>query len=394
MKNYKIGTLIVCVICLGSLVIGCGNSNKAYYVEQDYDNKNAIESVSNDDSQTISESRTDSIIQESDGWISASEAFEQINVGWNLGNSLDCYKGDLQEASTKSLENSWGLTATSKETIDAVAQQGFKLVRIPVTYRSYIDENGQIQEFWLDRVEEVVNYVLDDDMYCVINVHHDTGSKGWIIAEPDNYQANEKLVTNLWTQIANRFKDYDEKLMFEGFNEMLDYEGEWSNAKDRAYEVVNDYNQLFVDTVRATGGNNEFRNLVLNTYAAKSEAKPISLFKLPKDLHDNHLAVGVHIYCGADSIDWFMDNAQVIIDEGVSVFVGEFGIQAADASTEKRVEFVDAFLTAAAARGITCAWWDDGYQQEKEGVRNFALMNRITKEWYFPELVDKLVEEY
>ena len=384
MKKGKLRLGLICFPMIMFLVCGCGNQKQAYYLDNPKPSTQNIEVIIED----VTENTNDE-------WESAKEAFDKINVGWNLGNSLECYKGNTDEVSTQSLETSWGITATTKETIDAVAEQGFKLVRIPVTYTNYIDENGNIQDFWLDRVEEVVNYVINNDMYCVVNVHHDTGSNGWIIAEPDCYEKNKVKIENIWTQIANRFKDYDARLMFEGFNEVLDSEQTWSDAKDSAYQVMNDYNQLFVDTVRATGGNNEYRNLIVNTYAAKAENKSISMFELPNDSTSNHIAVGVHIYCGYDSINWFLDNLKPILNQDVPIFIGEFGVQAKDNSIDYRVKYVEEFMTEPARQNITCAWWDDGFQQEgAENVYNFALINRISKDWYFPELVDALTHEY
>ena len=382
MKKKSIVKSLMCFVITLSTLVGCGE-NQAYYLDESKSSTQKNEVEGNEATE-----------KESDNWESAQEAFDNINVGWNLGNSLECCNGD-SEISTKSLETAWGISATTQETIDSVAEQGFKLVRIPVTYRNYIDENGNIQESWLDRVEEVVNYVLSKDMYCVINVHHDTGEKGWIVAEPDIYENNKAKIENLWTQIADRFKDYDEKLMFEGFNEVLDSDNCWSDAKDSAYDVMNDYNQLFVDTVRATGGNNSYRNLIVNTYAAKAENKSISKFVLPEDSVENHIAVSVHIYCGYDSISWYMDNLKPLLDNNIPIFVGEFGIQAKDKSIDTRVEYVEKFMSEASDGNITCAWWDDGLEvDDAKEVYNFALMNRKTYEWYFPEIVDSLTKEY
>lgn len=381
MKKGNIINKLICVVLITLFVGGCGDSRQAYFLDSEQQTEdNSIDTNSN---------------SQSDAWETAQAALDNINVGWNLGSSLECFKGDATEISTQSLETTWGITATTKETIDAVASQGFGMVRIPVTYINYIDENGNIQEFWLDRVEEVVNYVLSNDMYCVINVHHDTGSKGWIFAESDCYEKNKDKIVNMWTQIAERFKDYDERLMFEGFNEVLDYENEWTNAKESAYQVMNDYNQLFVDTVRKTGGNNEYRNLILNTYAAKAESGSVEKFVMPDDSVQNHLIVGVHIYCGYDSISWYINNLKPFLDQNIPILIGEFGIQASDADTGDRVKYVEAFMKEASNSNITCAWWDDGYQQEgAENVYNFALLNRVSKEWYFPEIVDVLTKEY
>lgn len=155
------------------------------------------------------------------------EIINNINAGWNLGNTLDS-NGDwitkYSAATPKDFETAWGNPQTTKHMIDSVKKAGFNAVRVPVTWSQHIDDsNGyKINSEWLARVKETVDYIIDNDMYCILNVHHDVGGESWLKASDSNINANKEKFTALWTQIANAFADYDNRLMFEGFNEILD----------------------------------------------------------------------------------------------------------------------------------------------------------------------------
>lgn len=185
----------------------------------------------------------------------AKDLVKNIQIGWNLGNTLDSIDGKRSH-DPEYTETSWGNIMTTKAMLKAVAKQGFQAVRVPVTYYDNCDEEANIDKEWLDRVEEVTNYVLDSGMYCIIDVQHDVGMGAWITADKKDYKTSKKRLERLWEQIAERFKDYDERLIFEGFNELINDQNEWENAEDSNYEVTNKLNQVFVNTVRKSGGNN------------------------------------------------------------------------------------------------------------------------------------------
>lgn len=248
---------------------------------------------------------------------SAREAVKNMKVGWNLGNTLDGNSGDTlcmwQEANkqrtVKDYETMWGQKVTEPELFKMMKEAGFNAIRVPVTWyphmeatfadvRGYNDPKQgwsytpwmpskddigtKIQEAWMKRVHEVVDYVVSQGMYCILNVHHDTGAANtaWLIADEAVYAAQRERFEAVWTQIAEEFRDYDEHLLFEGYNEMLDVKRSWcfaSFAADggynqaiatSAYNAINGYAQSFVNAVRATGGNNAQRNLVVCTYGA------------------------------------------------------------------------------------------------------------------------------
>lgn len=317
------------------------------------------------------------------GFETAAECVENMEIGWNLGNSLDCTGAWISKSDPMNFETAWGNPAVTQELIHAVKESGFHAVRVPVTYLEKLDENGRVDERWLARVKEVVDYVLAEDMYCIINVHHDTGGgeEAWLRADREMYESgmSEKYVY-LWEQIADYFKAYDERLLFEGFNEILDKNASWGGSDQESYDTVNRLNQLFVDTVRKSGGNNAERNIIVLTYGASSAASQVGGFLVPEDTAENHLIAEVHIYdpagfCNGGDETWddadekVLDeiferlNEKIITAQKVPMIVGEFGSQDkfnTDAYTAERAEYAAYFVTTAKKYGITCFWWDDG----------------------------------
>ena len=284
---------------------------------------------------------------------SAAAAVKNMIAGWNLGNTLDAWSSSIAAgSSTDKYETCWGQPVTEEFLMKKFKEKGFTAIRVPVTWFQKMDADGNVREDWMNRVETVVRYVLDNGMYCVLNVHHDTGagSQAWIKAETANYTANSAKFKKLWTQIANRFKNYNEKLLFEGYNEMLagtDGVGtgaQWNQPKDlNNLQAINNYAKDFVEAVRATGGNNQYRNLVVTTYSAAHSGRTLSDFVVPTDPcgNQNHLAVEIHSY---DPWDWvntykmkwtsecttvitnmFKDLNTYFISKGYPVIIGEYG---------------------------------------------------------------------
>lgn len=290
---------------------------------------------------------------------SAAAAVKKMIAGWNLGNTLDAWNANIASgSSTDKYETCWGQPVTEEFLLKQFKEKGFTAIRVPVTWFQKMDNANNVREDWMNRVETVVNYVLNNGMYCILNVHHDTGvgSQAWLKAETNNYTLNNAKFKKLWTQIANRFKNYDEKLLFEGYNEMLagtDGVGngaEWNFPSNlNNLQAINSYAKDFVETVRATGGNNLYRNLVVTTYSAAhggnwgNAMKVLTEFVVPTDPcgNQNHLAVEVHSY---DPFDWvntynmkwtsectaaitsmFKDLNTYIISKGYPVIIGEYG---------------------------------------------------------------------
>lgn len=280
----------------------------------------------------------------------AKDAVKNMIAGWNLGNTLDAFSTNVAPGSpTDQYETSWGQPVTEEFLMKKMAEKGFTAIRVPVTWWQHMDAEGQVDSVWMARVETVVNFVLDNGMYCIINVHHDTGAavEAWIKADSLNYEANHEKYKKLWTQIATHFKDYNERLLFEGYNEMLtgsNPNAEWSEPKDlKNLEYINKYAQDFVDAVRATGGKNTYRNLIVNTYSGSHTPNTLSRLVVPTDPNGtkDHLAVEVHTY---DPWDWvntedmkwtarcteevtrlFDDIDKAFISKGYPVIIGEYG---------------------------------------------------------------------
>ena len=181
-----------------------------------------------------------SLCPASSGWETVQSALKSIHAGWNLANSLDAVRNDLPYGSKVSdFETGWGQPVTTPEMIHMMKEAGFNAIRVPVTWSQHMDEGGNVRKEWMDRVEQVVKYVLDENMYCIVNVHHDTGTDGWIRADWNTYLGAKDKFRKLWKQIADRFKKYDSKLLFEGYNEILDLKPNWHESDADSYKAVN-----------------------------------------------------------------------------------------------------------------------------------------------------------
>lgn len=343
--------------------------------------------------------------------MSASDCVNAIGAGWNLGNTLDA-NGTWITADAgnyMAYETAWGNPVTTQAMIDSVRDKGFNAIRIPVTWSQHIDGNGHVNEAWMDRVKTIVDYCYNDGLYVILNVHHDTGEGGgdkvsWIFAENSTYDSVSAKYAGLWTEIANTFKDYNDHLLFEGYNEMLDSANTWNAPRNAAsYQAVNNFAQLFVDTVRATGGRNSTRNLIVNTYVSSVDQAVLDNFTLPTDSAEGHLICEVHCYHPwgftgtSQSVTWtsvhsnFGDSDKFEIDEvmnrlalfsgskGVPVIIGEYGAEFK--GNEDQIALYASYLVNAAGnRGIKCFYWDNG-DFKTSGEGGYAIFDRNTLNW-------------
>ncbi|MBQ7980692.1 MAG: cellulase family glycosylhydrolase [Oscillospiraceae bacterium] len=336
---------------------------------------------------------------------SAQALIDKMTIGWNLGNTLDC-SGCTWLSNKLDCETAWGNIKTTKAMIDTVKKAGFNTVRIPVSWNDHIDSNGKIDTKWLDRVQEVVDYAYDNDMYVILNTHHENG---WVKLDSSKEKEIKKKFTYVWKQIATRFKDYDEKLLFEGLNEPRT-EGsaqEWNGGTAAERKVLNSLYQGFVDTVRATGGNNKTRILILTPYGANSGKSALSDLWLPED--DDRIAVSVHAYLpyntalntnsaektltdsGKREIDNTFSNINsVLLSKGIPVIMDEFGT-INKSNTDERIEIAEYYLSVAEKYGVPCVWWDNGTNCSPKDGEGFGLLNRKTLKWYYPDIVKALV---
>lgn len=326
--------------------------------------------------------------------ITAMELTSDIKVGWNLGNTLDATGGTgLYQ------ETSWGNPTTTQELIQAVKDAGFNAVRVPVTWEKQMDENYTINAEFMARVKEVVDYAYGIGMYVIVNMHHEE----WYQPYAENEEAISQRLKTCWSQIAATFKDYDEHLIFEGMNEprWKNTPNEWNGGNDEGRTVVNHLNQAFVDAVRASGGNNEYRFLMVCPYAANSTEPALAALEIPDD---DRVIVSVHAYIpyafalaspGQSRWDKTRANStrdidtlaevldRLFISKGQAVIIGECGAMNRD-NEEYRAEWAEYYFGKFKSLGIPCFWWDNGAFTSGE---TFGLFDRRTNEVKYPDLL-------
>ena len=346
-------------------------------------------------SQNTSQSTTESAENPAPAQMhTASEIVKQMRVGWNLGNTLDALGG-----TGLSSETAWGNPVTTKAMIDTVRAGGFNVLRVPVSWGEHLNADYNIDKAWLDRVGQVVDYGIENDMFVILNTHHEE----WYMPRESDVSEDLEVLEKLWSQIAERFKDYGEKLLFEGVNEpRLRGTGEEWTGTPEARDIVNRYAETFVRTVRASGGNNAQRTLLISPYAASSNPENLTALKVPENA--GNIIVSVHAYLPYDfalnvngtseydpndgSIKWVMDNIKLtFIDRNIPVVITEFGSLNKN-NTDARLRCLDDFLNSAKNIGVPCVWWDNGAVWS-DG-ENFGLLNRTDGGWYFPEIVDEI----
>lgn len=369
----------------------------------------------------------------------ATDAIKNMGLGWNLGNTLDANSQSVLDINSEAFwggqglesENCWGQKTTPQQLFPMLKNAGFGAVRIPVTWYNHMDKDGTVNAAWMARVHEIVDWAIEAGLYCIVNVHHDTGSdldknnntvaNHWLKADMKVYNEQKDRYEYLWRQIAEEFKSYDQHLLFESYNEMLDSYNSWCFAsyatKSRydaevaadAYDAINHYAQSFVDVVRSTGGNNAERNLVVNTYSACCGGgtwnahlnDPLEAMKLPDDKVQDHLIFEVHTYPNIASnsmanvkadIDKNIELLQTyLVSKGAPVIIGEWGTSNVDAGTdyidrrEKMLEFVDYFVKQMKANGMGTFYWmglTDGFFREKLVFNQPDLVETLAKAYH------------
>lgn len=339
--------------------------------------------------------------------ITSQQLVEDMTFGWNLGNTLDVCQADRDgdgkinehvEAGEKVDETLWGNPKVTKELFTSLKKNGVNAVRIPVTWRDHMDSNGNIDREWMDRVQQVVDYAYSQGMYVIINVHHDGGGDpkfgAWIIEESQNdYNTFLKKYKNVWKQIAERFKNYSDYLIFESMNE-VGFDTLYNKNKADAYNLIIKINQDFVDIIRATGGNNAKRHLLIAGYYTDIERTCDSLYKMPDDKAERCI-LSVHYYtpwdfCTCDIKHTWGTNSEVrqmetligkmkknFVDKGIPVIIGEYAASGSDLSS--CIFFIEKLNKLCSDYGIATFIWDNGRQ-----------VNRKTYKWRTPQYLEAL----
>lgn len=362
--------------------------------------------------------------------LNQSQIVEAMGPGWNLGNQLESVTDNVPE------ETNWGNPVITEKLIQSVKAAGFKSIRIPVSYFAKIDDDKDytIDSKWLDRVQEVVDYCIKNDLYAVINIHGDgynTIDGSWLLCNGKNQTEIKKKYKKVWKQIAERFKNYDEHLLFESMNE--EFDGSYSEPNKEYYQNINDYNQIFVDTVRKTEDNNTKRWLIIPGWNTNIDYTAGDYgFKLPTDQYrdksidkeEQRIMISVHYYspwdfCGGENCvitQWgneaddpsktsttcdetYMKNQLNLMktkfaDKGYPVFIGEYGsIDKTSYDSENeyyRAYFARKLCQLSRKNGCIPMYWDNGYN----GVHGFGLFDRTTCEVTQPVIIDAIMEGF
>ena len=351
----------------------------------------------------ISSACASTFAKEANDDMTTMEYVRSMGMGINLGNTLDC-NGTWFSQTVEGQETAWGSPVITKKMIKGYADAGFGVMRLPVSWLTLADGDGNTSDEFMDRVEEIVGWILDSGMKCILNTHHD----GWETKFADDYDGAIKLYKHVWEQVADRFKDYDDNLMFESMNE-VGFDGIWNQyggteGKQEAFDIFNSINQTFVDLVRASGGNNEKRHLLIAAYWTSSDHACDDMFVMPDDPAER-LAVSVHYYgpstlCilsedadwGKARTDWgseadykelnaaFDKLKERYTDNNIPVIVGEYGCFGDNKTRETRELWMTDVATAAYERQMCPILWDtagDEYDREKAEFRHPDFIKKL-----------------
>lgn len=332
----------------------------------------------------------------------------RMGVGWNLGNTLEA-TGNIKGTSVRDYETAWGNPVTTKAMIDGARKAGFRSMRVPVAWSNLIGPKPgyKINPELMARVETVAKYGLDNDMYVIINIHWDGG---WINRFPADYDGSMKKYKAIWSQIADHFKGYSDHLIFESLNEESNFETLWNmyggmpNQKDKAYGLLNTINQSFTDLVRASGGKNGRRYLLIAGYTTDIGRTVDPAFQMPRD-PVRHSMVSVHYYSpttftllekdaswGKAAYTWgtpadvqavktdMLRMKKRFLDKGIPVVVGEFGCSS-HKDPASTVKYLSTVCETAYSLGFVPMLWDIGeiYDRKTYRFRNPQLGRAFTR---------------
>lgn len=315
---------------------------------------------------------------------------ENMQPGWNLGNTYDAVGED---------ETAWGNPFVTKDLIKKIADDGFKSIRIPITFDQRMEESGEfeIDEDYLNRVDQTVQWALEEDLYVMINIHHDS----WIWIESgmqDNHEQTVERFKAIWIKLAERFKDDSIKLMFESINEPR-----FLGTEEESQQYLDELNTHFHQIVRESGGNNDTRPLVLPTLDTGSEPEKINpLYDFIKDLEDPNIIATVHYYgfwpfsvnvAGYTRFEQDTKNdIHTVFDRvhdtftanGIPTVIGEHGLLGFDVETGviqqgEKLKFFEYMLHYAQEKELVHMLWDNGQH-----------LNRNTLEWSDQEFLNIL----
>ena len=349
-------------------------------------------------------------------------------IGWNLGNAFDASgTDDWAYNEGLKMEYNWlpHKQPTSQKLIKTVAATGFNTIRIPVSWHNHMDkETYKIDSAWMNRVKEVVDWAIAEDMFVIINIHHDNltedemkNNPGFCVSKTEDLQTTSKAyIKTVWEQIAEAFKDYDNHLVFELLNEprCVGTDWEFNETIGRQYNsIITAYEQVALDVIRSSGGNNPTRFVMTPAYAAAPTTP--TAYTLPKDTAEDKLLLSVHAYTPYDfaldgdksdydanksyietSITSVFNNLSTnYVKKGIGVVMGE--ASASDKkNTESRIKWANYYFTKAKAAGIPVVLWDNEQSTtdtaKEAGGENHGYFNRVTCKQYYPAIVNAMMK--
>ena len=345
---------------------------------------------------------------------------DAMGVGFNIGNSLDCSVRPGSNIKGLDIETAWGNIKITRQMIKAIHEGGFKTMRVPVTWHDHVSgPDDKIDPEWLDRVREVVGWCLDEGMFVQLNTHHDV-FKNFLEPDDEGFPRAAEYLENVWIQIAEAFKDVSaDRLLFESMNEVRVWGASYEWTPDledpdclHAMENINRLNQIFVNTVRKSGGCNADRFLIIPGYSTSTEGCCWDGFRLPEDTVKDRMLVAAHVYSpahfafkldGGEDMTTFdpkdpksagpIDERheklyEKFVKNGIPVTINEFGAGDKDNDADRARCFAYT-MAKAKSLGIQCCYWDNG--KIKEYGDGMAIFDRKTCTFIKKEMLDALM---
>ena len=343
--------------------------------------------------------------------MSAMEIVNDMGLGWNMANTFECYSINEKIEDPEEIIKLWGNEVPTKNMFIKLKKYGFKTIRFPITWMNFMDDSGKVDNKWMSKIKEVVDLIIDLNMYCIINIFHDGSEGNWL----SKGLIAQKRYIILWEQIAENFKDYDEHLIFESMNHV-----QYNIGNNYDFDTLFTLTQSFVDTIRSSKGNNKHRLLLITGADTNLDLTCSEEFKLPKD-PSNKLAVSIHYYNPSqftieskdDPYTWVEDGVTYIIpaltqwgseseykdifsdfeemknaftDKGIPVILGEIGVLTEE---NKEIDSIRDYLytvfsMSAAYEGIMSCLMD----KSNKIKGNMNYYDRVNDKWY-DEIIQK-----
>lgn len=329
----------------------------------------------------------------------AMQFVEDMGIGINLGNTFEAcgdWIAQWGDGTVHSYETAWGSPIITEKIIKGYKDSGFNTLRVPVSWSNMMGDDYTISSEYANAVKQVVDWAMAQDMYVIVNLHYDNG---WFENFPTQKEECMYRYKRIWQQVSDVFKDYDERLIFEGQNEELGWSSVWNQwggtkGKAKAYALVNEINQTFVDVVRASGGKNKARYLLIPGYNTGIETTVDKLYKVPKD-KEKHVIISVHYYSpstfailtddaswGKNQRTWGTDSdinelkksmdmlKKRFLDNGIPVIIGEYGCPMENKDINSVRKYLSKVCEEAYSMGMCPVLWSTpGHIYDREACK-------------------------